>query len=208
VSPASGEPSEPGQPLEEEAADLFPLLGESVLVRPISEDDRRATLDLRRESEAFLRPWMPARPLGDPIYGERDFDVLLGSGWSPSRRCLVVYDRVGETLLGGVNLSEIVRGVFQNAFISYWVGAPHVGGGRMTEAVGLALAYAFGPVGLHRVEANIMPSNAPSLALAKKVGFRKEGYSPRYLKIAGRWEDHERWALTFEDWKQGKDPER
>jgi ribosomal-protein-alanine N-acetyltransferase len=71
----------------------------------------------------------------------------------------------------------------------------------MTEGVALAVAYAFGTLGLHRVEANIRPENAPSRALVQRLGFRQEGYSPRYLKIGGRWRDHERWAMLREDWR-------
>jgi len=72
----------------------------------------------------------------------------------------------------------------------------------MTEALALALANAFGPLGLHRVEANIMPKNRASIALVRRAGFRREGYSPGYLEIAGRWAGHERWALTVEEWRR------
>jgi len=72
----------------------------------------------------------------------------------------------------------------------------------MTEALQLALRRAFMVLGLHRVEANIMPANLASIALVKRAGFQREGYSARYLKIAGRWADHERWALTVEDWRR------
>ncbi len=61
---------------------------------------------------------------------------------------------------------------------------------------------AFGELGLHRLEANIQPDNAASIALVRKPGFRLEGYSPRYLKIAGRWRDHERWAILAEEWRR------
>jgi [ribosomal protein S5]-alanine N-acetyltransferase len=71
----------------------------------------------------------------------------------------------------------------------------------MREALHLALRHAFGPLRLHRVEANIQPGNAPSRALVRRAGFRREGFSPRYLKIGGRWRDHERWALVCEDWR-------
>ncbi|GES47985.1 hypothetical protein Rhsp01_07230 [Rhizobium sp. NBRC 114257] len=69
----------------------------------------------------------------------------------------------------------------------------------MTEAVRLAVAHAFDAVGLHRVEANIQPGNHASIALVKRLGFRKEGFSPKYLKIGGVWCDHERWALLADD---------
>jgi ribosomal-protein-alanine N-acetyltransferase len=104
-------------------------------------------------------------------------------------------------VLGAVNVNEIVRGPSQSAFLGYWIGAPYARQGYMTEALQLALRHAFGVLKLHRVEANIMPANRASIALVKRAGFRREGYSPRYLKIAGHWADHERWALTAEDWR-------
>ena len=106
-----------------------------------------------------------------------------------------------EAVLGAININEIVRGPAQSAFLGYWIGAPYARQGYMTEALQLALHHAFKVLGLHRVEANIMPANRASIALVKRAGFRHEGYSPRYLKIAGRWADHERWALTVEDWR-------
>jgi ribosomal-protein-alanine N-acetyltransferase len=69
----------------------------------------------------------------------------------------------------------------------------------MTEGIELVLHHAFGALGLHRLEANIQPNNAASIALAKGAGFRLEGFSPRYLKIDGHWRDHERWAIVAED---------
>jgi [ribosomal protein S5]-alanine N-acetyltransferase len=72
----------------------------------------------------------------------------------------------------------------------------------MTEALSLAIGQAFGDLGLHRLEANIQPGNAASLALARRLGFRREGFSPRYLCIAGRWRDHERWALLSDEWER------
>jgi ribosomal-protein-alanine N-acetyltransferase len=69
------------------------------------------------------------------------------------------------------------------------------------HAIQLILRYAFTKLKLHRVEANIQPENLASLALIKRAGFTREGYSRRYLRIGGRWRDHERWALLAEDWK-------
>jgi ribosomal-protein-alanine N-acetyltransferase len=70
----------------------------------------------------------------------------------------------------------------------------------MSEGIQLVLRHSFGALGLHRLEANIQPGNEPSIALARGAGFRLEGFSPRYLKIDGKWRDHERWAILAEEW--------
>jgi len=98
-------------------------------------------------------------------------------------------------------VNEIVRGAFQSGYLGYWVGGPYARQGYMTEAVGLVLRQAFGRLGLHRVEANVQPHNAASTALVRRLGFRLEGRSPRYLKIGGRWRDHDRWALLADEWR-------
>jgi ribosomal-protein-alanine N-acetyltransferase len=100
-----------------------------------------------------------------------------------------------------VNLSEIVRGSFQSAYLGFYAFAPHHGHGYMSEGLSLVIADAFKRGGLHRLEANIQPTNGRSIALVNRLGFRLEGYSRRYLKISGRWRDHERWAITIDDWR-------
>ena len=97
-------------------------------------------------------------------------------------------------------MSEIVRSAFQSAYLGYYAFRPHAGQGYMTEGLALVLRHAFGTLGLHRLEANIQPANHPSRALVRGLGFRKEGFSPRYLKIGGRWRGHERWAIVREEW--------
>jgi len=104
-------------------------------------------------------------------------------------------------LVGVVNLNEIMRGTYQGAYLGYYANERFAGQGYMREAVALALERAFGPLRLHRLEANIQPSNHRSIALVRGLGFRREGFSPRYLKVGGRWRDHERWALLREDWR-------
>ena len=106
------------------------------------------------------------------------------------------------SLAGVINLNEIVRGSFRSAYLGYYAFAPHDRRGYMRAGLLAVLRRAFGRHRLHRVEANIQPDNARSIALVHGLGFRREGYSPRYLKIAGRWRDHERWALTVEDFRQ------
>jgi len=106
-------------------------------------------------------------------------------------------------LAGVVNISEIVRGAFCSAYLGYYAFSPHNGRGYMTRGIRAVLREAFVTHRLHRLEANIQPGNEPSTALVRRLGFSLEGYSPKYLKIGGRWRDHERWALTVEAWRDG-----
>src|SRR5262249_27619413 len=107
-----------------------------------------------------------------------------------------------EELAGVINISEIVRGSFWSAYLSYYAFVPHNGKGYMTEGLKAVISRAFRALKLHRLEANIQPDNDASRRLVQRLGFRCEGLSPRYLKIAGRWRDHERWAITVEDWSK------
>jgi ribosomal-protein-alanine N-acetyltransferase len=103
-------------------------------------------------------------------------------------------------LAGVININEIVRGSFLSGYLGYYAFVPHAGHGYMGKGLRAVVSRAFRVLRLHRVEANIQPDNAPSRQLVQQLGFRYEGFSPRYLKVAGRWRDHERWALTIEDW--------
>jgi len=118
----------------------------------------------------------------------------------PNRHRLLVCRRADGAIVGVINVSEIVRAAFQSAYLGYYAFRPHAGQGYMTEGLALVLRHAFGSLGLHRLEANIQPGNRPSRALVRGLGFRMEGFSPRYLKIGGRWRDHERWAIVREAW--------
>jgi ribosomal-protein-alanine N-acetyltransferase len=108
-------------------------------------------------------------------------------------------------LAGVININEVVRGGFQSGYLGYYALWPHAGSGCMHAGLTQVLRLAFREYGLHRLEANIQPENTRSIALVRGLGFRLEGFSPRYLKIAGRWRDHERWALTRDDKLAGTD---
>jgi ribosomal-protein-alanine N-acetyltransferase len=126
----------------------------------------------------------------------RDF---LQRSRTPSRVSRFVRTGDGD-LAGVVNISEIVLGSFCSAYLSYYALEPHQRRGYMRAGVAAMVRLAFREYRLHRLEANIQPDNAASIALVRGLGFELEGYSPRYLKIAGRWRDHERWAIRSETW--------
>ena len=156
----------------------------------------------RREREflaAVGRSWALLRPWVVPPSTAAAYRAYLRRLRGPSHDGYFVVLRASGELVGVINLSEIVRGSFQSAYLGYYAFLPHAGQGHMRAGLRLVLRRAFGRLGLHRVEANIQPGNRASRALARRLGFRREGFSPRYLRIAGRWRDHERWALRRED---------
>ena len=126
----------------------------------------------------------------------------------PDLERLEIHRSADRALLEHVEISQIARGNFQSAYLGYAIGAEHRGQGYMTEALQLALRHAFLTLRLHRVEANAEPGNESSLALVRRAGFSREGFSRRYLKIRGRWRDHERWALLAEDWRPSQPSRR
>ncbi len=137
-------------------------------------------------------PWAspPASPAAfraylDRVSGPRDIGYLVRA-------------RHGG-LAGAINISEIVRGVFKSAYLGYYGFEPYSGQGYMSAGLAAVLRLAFGRHRLHRLEANIQPDNLASIRLVRGLGFRREGVSRRYLKIGGRWRDHERWAILAED---------
>jgi ribosomal-protein-alanine N-acetyltransferase len=172
--------------------------GALTFIRAPVAADRDEFLSLMRASVRFHRRWA-APPVTDEQFAE-----YLERCRRPNFVGLLACRREDARLVGVFNLSQIVRGGFQSCYMGYYVGAGYQRRGYMTEALGLVLAHAFETLKLHRVEANIQPDNAASLALVRRAGFTREGFSRRYLKISGRWRDHERYALLAEDWNKAK----
>lgn len=162
-----------------------------VAVRLVRREDAGRLISANLAARDFHAPWV--KPFGS----EAEFDTW----WAgvEQGRLVPFLVEVDGALAGAFNLSEIVRGGFQSAYLGYYAYPGLAGRGVMTVGLGLVLGVAFGELGLHRVEANIQPANAPSIALVKRVGFRLEGFSPRYLFIDGAWRDHERWAKLADD---------
>ncbi len=171
--------------------------GRTVYLRHPVRGDWKEFLSLVSVSSGLHRPWVY------PPSDEPTFNAYTDR--ASSERffgCFVCLLQTGA-IIGVANLSQIVRGLFQNAYLGFYGHAAHSGRGLMREGLLLLLRHAFHKLKLHRIEANVQPENGRSLTIIRALGFRREGFSPRYLKIGGRWRDHERWALLAEDYKQG-----
>jgi [ribosomal protein S5]-alanine N-acetyltransferase len=170
--------------------------GERVYLREPTRRDQAEVIARNRASRALHRGWVT------PPTDARTFAEWMVRSRLPSVQCFLVCRLEDGAIVGVFTLSQIVRRLFQSAYMGYYAQRPFDGQGYMTEGMQLVLRHTFAALKLHRIEANVQPENAASIALVKRSGFRLEGFSPRYLKVAGRWRDHQRWAITIEDWRR------
>jgi len=161
----------------------------SVAIRRPTQADEAEFLANARRSRALHRPWIKA-----PTTAAQFRRYLARVDGERNQAWLVCVRRTGS-IVGVVNVSETVLGAFRSAYLGYYVFAGFERQGLMRAGLRAVVRHAFRTLRLHRLEANIQPGNRASLALVKSCGFSKEGYSRRYLKIGGRWRDHERWAI-------------
>lgn len=172
--------------------------GEKVFLRYVAAEDFDEMMQMFRESRKFYNG------LVSPPLNREEFANYVARNDENESEFFVICRREDEKIVGAINLSQIFRKSFQNAYLGYSLGVKYTGKGFMTEAVNLILKYAFKDLKLHRIEANIQPQNEASIAVAERCGFAKEGFSPKYLKIGNKWCDHERWAIIKENWKLRK----
>jgi ribosomal-protein-alanine N-acetyltransferase len=185
--------------------DPTPVLeGARVVLRAPRSRDFNAWRELRRQSRHFLRPFEPRwteADLNRSAFGTRLMrsrrEALLGTDYT-----FLIFEKQarGEVLVGGLTISNIRRRAAQYANLGYWMGEPFAGHGLMSEAVGVVLPYFFDGLGLHRLQAAILPHNIASRRVLEKNGFREEGFAENYLQIDGKWADHVLFALTRERW--------
>ena len=150
-------------------------VGRRVFLRAPSARHRDEFLALMKVSRAALHPWVV------PPASRAQFSAYLRRARRRTERAFLVCRREDHAIAGVINVSQIFYGNFRSAYLGYYAGAPFMGKGYMREGL---------------LQANIQPANRASIRLVKRIGFRREGFSPRYLKILGRWRDHERWAIT------------
>ena len=170
-----------------------PPAGARVHLTVLERADRQEFLVLARESRRLHRPWTYPPERAD------QFEELYARSRRDDFLCLLACRVDSGEIAGVFTISQIFRGAFQSAYLGYYAHQRHAGHGYMREAMLQTVDHAFGPLALHRVEANIQPANRASIALARSAGFRLEGFSPRYLLIGGQWRDHERYAITADD---------
>jgi [ribosomal protein S5]-alanine N-acetyltransferase len=173
-----------------------------LLLRVLGPDSAAAVREYGLRSAEYHRPFDPVRPPDYwelPIVADRLVAQLL-EAQSDRSLCLFLSPKEDPSLvIGAVNLRNVIRGAMLGATLGYGLDPGVVGKGYMTESVRRVVEIAFDELGLHRIEANVMPRNLRSLAVVERAGFVREGLSPRYLQIAGRWEDHVRLARVAHD---------
>jgi ribosomal-protein-alanine N-acetyltransferase len=163
-------------------------MNERVRITPISRGDESEFLAAALRSAMLHRPWVM------PPTSRKAFRDKIQRMQGPDNYAFCVRRVDSGDLVGYVEISNVVRGVFRSAYLGYYAFAGHERQGFMKEGLLQVIRLAFTQLRLHRLEANIQPDNAASVALVRSLGFSREGFSPRYLKIRGRWRDHERWA--------------
>ncbi|MCX0247139.1 GNAT family N-acetyltransferase [Streptomyces drozdowiczii] len=169
--------------------------GPRTAIRPFTLDDAEEFTARVRESAALHRPWLfpPATPEKYTAYAGALIEDPTKAGFLVCERDAA--DGAGA-IAGFININNIVAGAFRCGALGYGAFAHAAGRGLMGEGLELVLDHAFGPLALHRLEANVQPDNAGSIGLVRRAGFRLEGFSPDFLYIDGAWRDHERWAIT------------
>jgi [ribosomal protein S5]-alanine N-acetyltransferase len=175
--------------------------GREVYLRQPVMGDYAAWAELRALSRQHLTVWEPlwtrdelARSAFRRRLRQYQREMREDQGYA-----FLIFREAGATLLGGLTISNVRRGVAQSASVGYWMGLPHVRRGHMTDALRAVVPFAFGTLGLHRLEAACLPHNASSARVLEKSGFRREGTARRYLKINDVWQDHDLYALLNDD---------
>jgi len=184
------------------------LFGRRVTLRALQPEDFDSWHEVRTRARGWLVKWEP-RPNGVPYPMEdranfaarcaiRDRERHLGTAFG-----FGVF--VGDRFAGEINISSVQRGAFQSCYLGYWIDEAMAGNAYIPEACVVLFKFAFEELRLHRIQISILPRNAPSRAVVRKLGLRGEGIAVRYLEIDGEWEDHVRYAITAEEWEERRD---
>jgi ribosomal-protein-alanine N-acetyltransferase len=179
------------------------LTGERVFLRPPKRRDALKWQKLRMSSKSFLVPWEPSWDASSctrraylRYFKNSNYLANMDRAYS-----FLIFKTNDKTLLGGINIGNVRRGVSQSASLGYWIGEKHSRNGYMKEALKLLIPSLFVDLRLNRIEAATLEENIASKNLLKKIGFKKEGVLRKYLKINGNWRDHILYGLLEHDFK-------
>jgi ribosomal-protein-alanine N-acetyltransferase len=177
------------------------MMSSEIYLRPLDLADAPAMLELKMRNRSFFQPFEPIRSEGHYTLEEQKNEIKNGVTSSEQDQSYIfgVYLTQSDLLIGRIAITSVSRGVFQNAYLGYFIDQAHNGRGYATAAVMLVVHKAFEELNLHRLQAGVMPRNERSIRVLEKAGFRREGLAQRYLKINGQWEDHALFAITVED---------
>lgn len=182
--------------------DILTISTDRLLLQTGAAADAAGVLAYLLDNRAFFQPWMPV-PDPDFYTLEKQTALLekdILDRQSGRRYRFFLHELSTSAIIGDFSLSNIVGGAFQSCHLSYHLAESFTGGGLMTEALTAGIFFAFQTLRLHRIEANIMPRNQPSIALIERLGFTRTGLAPKYLRIAGEWEDHLQFQLINDNW--------
>ena len=179
------------------------LTGERVFLRPPKRRDALKWQKLRMSSKSFLVPWEPSWDASSctrraylRYFKNSNYLANMDRAYS-----FLIFKTDDKTLLGGINVGNVRRGVSQSASLGYWIGEKYSRNGYMKEALKLLIPSLFVDLRLNRIEAATLEDNIASKNLLKKIGFKKEGVLRKYLKINGTWRDHILYGLLENDFK-------
>jgi ribosomal-protein-alanine N-acetyltransferase len=186
-----------------------PLRGRRVVLRPLSPSDFLEFQEVRRRCASWLLKWEPRRPPGAPdVIGNRSAFAARCRARERERQLGTGYGFgifVDGHFAGEINLNGVQRGPFQSAYVGYWIDERCAGEGYVPESLVTLARHAFDDLGLHRLQVAIIPRNSASRRVVAKLDLREEGIAVRYLEINGTWEDHVRYAITAEEWRERRE---
>jgi ribosomal-protein-alanine N-acetyltransferase len=182
------------------------LVSDRIYIRKLTLDDLQPLLDFKLRNSKFFQPFEPIAPKSlYTLEGQREALKKLQENWEMELGYgFGVFLNSSNLLIGRVNLSNVVWGAWESCTMGYSLDEKYNGQGLTTEAVRLAIQFAFESAGLHRVQAAVLPRNKGSIRVLEKAGFRYDGFSEYYLKINGLWEHHNLYSITREHWQSMK----
>jgi len=173
-----------------------------LILKIIDKSYAQIVLDYFLRNKTFLEEWEAKGPkdFNTVHYHERRLDEdVININTGKGLRFWIFKKTEPDKTIGTISFNNIVRGAFLSCHLGYKLDEEELNKGYITEAIKKGIDIVFNEIGLHRIEANIMPKNKRSLRVVEKLGFYNEGLAYKYLRINGKWEDHIHMVLLNEN---------